>query len=314
MSQDWVQQLSYAPYVENRIKWSNTFRTVAGVRWDFYNFDVNANIAANSGNVSANIPSPKLSMIWGPFKQTEYYFNLGQGFHSNDARAITLTSTPIDSDGVITFQPSVGDKPLTRSNEAEVGVRTAQVKNLQSTLSLWYLHLDSELVFDPDIGGSVAGPPSRRVGVEFTNYYTPRPSVTCDADYAYSWAKFTGNPAGGDSIPNAVQGVLGAGIAYTPHTRGSGSVRVRYVGPEPLTQDGTVMSQSSTTVEALLGYKVSSNCKLGFEVFNLFNVPAWDIEYDYTYRLQGQPAAGVTGVDGHPAEPRSFRLMASWTL
>jgi hypothetical protein len=314
MSQDSVKQLSYAPYIENRIQWSDHFRTVAGVRWDLYNFDVKANTPANSGKVSANMVSPKLSCIFGPWKQTEYYLNLGQGFHSNDARAITLRSQPEETSGVISYEPVTGDKPLTRSNEAEIGVRSAAVKNLQSTLSLWYLHLDSELVFDPDLGSSVAGDPSQRIGVEFTNYYTPKPSLTLDADYAYSWAKFTDNPPAGDSIPNSIQGVLGTGISYAPPTRTSYSMRLRYFGPEPITQDGSVKSQPSTVLEAQIGYKVGSRLKTSLQVFNLLNVPTWDIEYDYTYRLPGQPLAGATGPDGHPGEPRSFRLVFAYDL
>ncbi|MBV9850956.1 MAG: TonB-dependent receptor [Armatimonadetes bacterium] len=315
VSQDSVKQLSYAPYVENRIKWSNSFRTVAGLRWDFYNFNVNANLAANSGNVSANIASPKLSLIFGPWKKTEYYLNLGQGFHSNDARAVTLKTDPNPEDGPSAYlQPIASDKPLTRSNEAEIGVRTAAVKNLQSTLSLWYLHLDSELVFDPDLGSSVAGDPSQRVGVEFTNYYTPYPALTVDADFAYSWAKFTDNPPGGDFIPGSVEGVIGTGISYTPKTRTYGSLRLRVFGPEPLTQDDTVRSHASELIEAQVGYKLAPNYKIALQVFNLLNGSVNDIEYDYTYRLPGQPATGVSGIVAHPAEPRSFRVGLTYSF
>jgi hypothetical protein len=311
MSDDSVKQLSYAPFIENRIQWSNYFRTIAALRWDFYNFDVNANIAANSGNVSANIPSPKLTMIFGPWRQTEYYLNLGQGFHSNDARAITLTSQPEESNGVITFQPTTGDKPLTKSNEAEIGVRSAAIANLQSTLSLWYLHLDSELVFDPDLGSSVAGPPSQRLGVEYTNYYTPTKSLTIDADFAYSYARFTGDQVGGDYIPGSPQWVIGSGIAYNPETRISASLRVRYIGTEPLTQDDTVRSNVSTVLDSQVGYAMGHGYKLAGQIFNLLNASVWDIQYYYTYRLPGQPAAGVNGIDGKPGEPRSFRIVLS---
>ncbi len=32
-----------------------------------------------------------------------------------------------------------------------------------------------------------------------------------------------------------------------------------------------------------------------------------DIDYYYTYRLQGQPAAGQSGIVTHSAEPRELR-------
>ncbi|MGO8672861.1 MAG: TonB-dependent receptor [Capsulimonadaceae bacterium] len=311
---DAVKQLSCAPYVENRIKWTDSFRTVAGLRWDFFHYDVNANVAANSGTVNANMASPKLTFIWGPWRKAEYYFNLGEGFHSNDARAVLDTEQwQSNNDGVYTLAPSASDKPLTRSREAEIGVRDAAYHNLQSTLSLWYLHLDSELVFDPDLGGSVAGDPSQRIGIEQTNYYTPSKSLTVDADFAYSWAKFTDNPPAGDYIPNSPQGVIGAGVSYTPPARTYGSVRLRFFGPTPISQDGTVDSPTNTTVEVQCGYKLDKDDKIGFQVFNLFNVEADDIAYDYEYRLKptSQPS---TGVDFHPTQPRSVVVFASRDL
>jgi outer membrane receptor protein involved in Fe transport len=66
-------------------------RTVAGLRADFYRFDVDGNFPENFGNRSDSIVSPKLSFIFGPWARTEYFLNWGRGFHSNDARGTTIT-------------------------------------------------------------------------------------------------------------------------------------------------------------------------------------------------------------------------------
>jgi hypothetical protein len=50
--------------------------------------------------------------------------------------------------------------PLVRAKGAEVGVRTVRVKGLQSTVSLWYLGLDSELLFVGDAGTTAPGRPA----------------------------------------------------------------------------------------------------------------------------------------------------------
>jgi hypothetical protein len=42
--------------------------------------------------------------------------------------------------------------------------------------------------------------------------------------------------------------------------------------------------------------------------FNLLNADASQIDYYYTSRLPGEPAAGIDEVHFHPLEPRSFRL------
>ena len=60
-----------------------------------------------------------------------------------------------------------------RSRGGEVGVRTKIVPGLDSSVSLFYLHQASELFFDGDTGDTMAGLPSQRTGVEFTNDYRP---------------------------------------------------------------------------------------------------------------------------------------------
>jgi len=103
--------------------------------------------------------SPKLNFIFGPFDKTEYFLNYGQGFHSNDARGTTVRPT----------RPGAG-----QTRGEEIGVRTEMVPRLQSSLSLWRLTLDSELVFAGDAGTTQASRPSLRRGIEWSNRYIPR--------------------------------------------------------------------------------------------------------------------------------------------
>lgn len=299
---DAVQEASYSPYFENRVRWTPWFRSVAGLRFDPYSFDVQSSIAANSGSKKDSLLSPKLSLIFGPWQESEFYFNVGQGFHSNDARGTTIRVDPKTGDSVDPVTP------LVRSNFAEVGLRTAKVKNLQSTLSLWYLKFDSELLFVGDAGTTEASRPSRRTGIEFTNYYTPSKWLTIDADYAFSRARFTDFDRAGDRIPGAIEGVASLGVSVDHPSGWFGSLRLRYFGPRPLIEDNSVRSSSTTLVNARLGYRVNARTQLALEVFNLLNAKVNDIEYYYTSRLPGEPAEGVNDVHFHPAESRSFRL------
>jgi hypothetical protein len=62
-----------------------------------------------------------------------------------------------------------------RAKGAEIGTRTELIPNLQSSLAFWYLTLGSELVFSGDTGTTEPSRPSQRVGIEWSNHYTPRP-------------------------------------------------------------------------------------------------------------------------------------------
>ena len=58
---------------------------------------------------------------------------------------------------------------LVRSKGAELGIRTKAVEGLTSSLAVFVLDFDSELLFVGDAGTTEASRPSRRVGVEWTN-------------------------------------------------------------------------------------------------------------------------------------------------
>ncbi len=86
-------------YAENTIQWAEKFRSVAALRGDVQNFDVTSlAIAANSGTATKALPSPKLSLIFGPWSNTEFYVQGGFSFHSNDGRGTTQTIEPVSAD------------------------------------------------------------------------------------------------------------------------------------------------------------------------------------------------------------------------
>ena len=64
--EDRVGQTSISPYVENKAKWADKFRSVLGLRADYYHFDVaNRGTALNSGTADELIASPKAALLLG---------------------------------------------------------------------------------------------------------------------------------------------------------------------------------------------------------------------------------------------------------
>ena len=72
--------------------------------------------------------------------------------------------------------------PLIGAKGAEIGLRTVRIRGLQSTVALWYLGIDSELLFAGEAGTTEPGRPSRRVGIAWTNYARLATWMTVDAD------------------------------------------------------------------------------------------------------------------------------------
>ena len=329
-------------YVENKIQWTEKFRWVLALRGDEAIYNVTSltptYVAAelpgapvvdfaklNSGTATKFLPSPKGSLIFGPWAKTEFYLQGGFSFHSNDARGATQRVQPISPDYPFPT-PSIPISPLVQTKGGEVGVRTLIVPHLQSTLSVWYLHSNSELQQDGDTGGTVASEQSsNRYGVEWANYYTPLEHLAVDFDLADSRARFTQidpddaaytNPGGGQypvqgpggyRVPEAVEWVISSGVTLHDYKGFSSSLRLRYFGPRDLTSDGIYRSDLTALLNAELGYQINRRWRVSAEFLNLLNRRDHDIDYAYISRITPTAAAAFTDVF-HPSEPFQVRF------
>ena len=300
--EDQVGQSMVGLYAQTEVEWTRTLRTTVGMRADTYRFSVASDTPLNSGDGSDGLVSPKVGVIFGPWSATEVYVNAGTGFHSNDARGAAIRVDPVSG------EPADRVTPLVRARGAEVGVRTVRIRGLRSTLALWYLGLDSELLFVGDAGTTEAGRPSRRVGIEWSNYLRPLPGLTIDGDLALTRARFTDADPAGMRIPGALDRVASGGVTIDPRGPISGSLRVRHFGPRPLIEDASAASTSTTLWNGTIGYRLSPRTRLVLEGFNLFDAEVSDIDYFYASRLPGEPAEGVADIHTHPALPRSARI------
>ncbi|MDO8066702.1 MULTISPECIES: TonB-dependent receptor [unclassified Janthinobacterium] len=299
--QDHIVESSIGVYGENSTRWSRWLRTVAGLRADAYRFDVRSDRAANSGTASDHLFSPSLSVIAGPWRDTEAYLNIGNGFHSNDARGTTITVDPKTGEAA--------DKvtPLVRSRGLELGLRSAAIAGLQTSLSLYRLDFDSELLFIGDAGATEAGRPSRRYGIEFSSYYKAASWLSLDLDLAYARARSRGSDPAGDFIPGAIEGVAQLAMTVTPPGPWSGSLRLRYFGPRPLIEDNSVRSAASVGLNGRIAYQIDKTLRVEVEGYNLANRRDSAIDYYYASRLPGE-AQPVDDIHFHPVESRSLRL------
>jgi len=302
---DEVDQFSVGTFGQTEITWNRVFRTTFGLRGDVFRYNVLSNSPLNSGKAATGIASPKVSAVFGPWGGTEFYANWGLGFHSNSGLGATLSVDPFTGD------PVERSSPIVRARGAEFGVRSVAVPRMQSTVSVWYLGFDSELFYVGDSGSTEIGPPSRRVGVEITNFYHPHPWITLDTDVSFSRARFLELPKGEDLVPGALNRVISSGISVEPPEGSTGPVcsfRLRHFGPRPLLANGSIKSSQTSLVNGQIGYKFSDRARLVLDGFNLFDAKVSDIEYFYPSRLPGEPEEGVEDIHLHPALPRSARI------
>ncbi|WP_041748072.1 TonB-dependent receptor [Bradyrhizobium cosmicum] len=336
---DKVGEGSVGLYAENTVRWTDWLRTTIGLRGDTYSADVTSLFSAgNSGRADAALGSPKFRMVLGPFNQTEFFLGAGYGMHSNDARGATTTEDPSDPATRLTPSPL-----LVRTRGAEVGVRSKIVPGLDSSLSLFILDQDSEILFSGDAGDTSATRASRRYGFEWSSHYRPRSWIDIDADLAMTHARFRGTDseqaevyaslagypeaqlgnAPGNYVPNAPAMVASAGVTLGEKTGWFGSLRWRYLASSPLTEDNAFRSSATSIFNGRLGYRIDNGWRIQLDVLNLFNTQANQITYAYGSLLKTDtlynlctggvaPASvcqnGVMDTVLHPVEPLTFRL------
>jgi hypothetical protein len=317
-------------YAENKTQWTGKIRSVAALRGDDQKFIVTslaysaAINAANSGSASKFLPSPKASLIFGPWANTELYAQGGFSFHSNDGRGTTQTVEPVSVDDPYPNTPSSKIPPLVQTKGGEIGVRTVTVPHLQSTLSLWYLRSNSELQQSGDTGGtSASAQPSNRYGIEWANYYTPTEHLAVDFDFANSRAQFTEldeddaapNSMGGKRVPEAVGVVISSGLTLHDYAGFSSSMRLRYFGPRDLTSDGIFRSNQTVLLNSELSYQIKKKWRVSAEFLNILDRRDSDIDYAYESRVIPGLTPGKTPIApsvftrvAHPVEPFQVRF------
>ncbi|MEJ1958566.1 MAG: TonB-dependent receptor [Nitrosomonadales bacterium] len=146
VSNDSVSETSTGLYLQNTTTWNPWLRTLAGLREDTLVMNMTSYaLPQNSGSASGSKFSPKLSIILGPWAKTEFFISAGKGFHSNDARGV------IDKvDSTQPGTPAIPVPALVSSLGKEFGLRTEAIQGLQSSLALWSLDSDSEIVYSAD--------------------------------------------------------------------------------------------------------------------------------------------------------------------
>jgi opacity protein-like surface antigen len=369
LTNDQVAEGNVGVWTDTTVHWNPWLRTTTGIRGDFFAATIgdyqNALAAPtnmpfgtlgalpiwtrpwNSGHKAAAMDSPKLAIVLGPWEKTEFFIDAGEGFHSTDARGTVTTLNPPDG------SPAATIPLLVKARGAEVGARTKYIEGLDSTISLWWLNIDSESQFDGDTGTTLFGRPSRRYGVEFTNHYSFNDWLHFDGDLALSharsrgwdapqsvaWAQlvtpqtigyftYLGN-APGNYIPEAPPIVASVAVELGKNTGWFGGLKYRFKGAYPLTEDGYFRAPATGTLNMRVGYKWENGLKFQLDGFNILNSRSDQITYAYGSLLPTDalfapcqngiaPAAvcAIGQMDRHfkPIEPGAIRATLSGPL
>jgi outer membrane receptor protein involved in Fe transport len=246
-----------------------------------------------SGTASDQILLPKAGVSYKLADGMAVYANWGQGFHSNDSRAVTHPTDPAPG--------------LVKGTGKEIGYRFERY-GLVATAAYWWMENKSELIFVGDANTVEPAGASERRGYELTAFWRPRPGLAIDGVWTQTHARFVDAP-GAEFIPGAIQHSGEAGITYI-RTNWNASARVRYLGEHALTEDNAHVSKPTTIVNVRAAWTPGRYDFYG-ELLNVFDTRAQDIEYWYESYLPAIDNGGpVEGLHSRIVEPRMIRFGA----
>ncbi|WP_231759676.1 TonB-dependent receptor [Microbulbifer elongatus] len=298
--EDAVEEDSLGIYAAHQYQLTDTVRSYLGLRYDHFDFDVDASLPVNSGTRSDGASSVKASLAWQPLPVAEFYASFGQGLHSNDARGTVIQVDPNSGDLVDSVDP------LVASTGYELGARVFVTDQLHGTLAVWDLALDSELLFVGDAGNTEASRPSERSGVELGVYWFVTDALNTELELAYTDAGFADRDPAGSDIPGAIPFVASAAVNYNGQNGWFAALHLRHFGPYPLIEDGSVESEGASMVNLRVGREFS-DWRIQVDLLNALDSDDHDVDYFYGSRLPGEAMSGVEDVHYHIFEPRALR-------
>ncbi len=368
ITDNWLKESYISPWTDTTQFWKPWLRTTEGFRLDYVFGSVN-NImnpllaqgsyppggtpyylgSFNNGALDRVFTSPKAGLVLGPFYNTEFFLNFGEGLRAEDIRG---TQNHYSTDGTAyTYIPNV--QFLTKTRGAETGFRTKPIEGLETSLSLFWQNMDAEQTFNADSGTSVYGRPGRRLGFEWTTKYAYSDWLRFDGEVTGTHARFkgfdteqavayasylTGGPGSdgglwplgllgskpGNYLTLAPVWVATGGVEVGQKTGWFGRLSYRYFGARPLTEDGQIQSPATGTLNARVGYRFDNGWKVVLDGFNIANSRSDMIDYqanvfgrqDFVLfpGYTGGSALGISERVFKPIDPPAVRLTLSGPL
>ena len=294
-------------YAEEEVRPARWLRFVLGARGDRIDVATDSEsqtaVDQTSGYKGQGQFSPKATAVITPIDRIDLFANYGRGFHSNDARTLSL--------GQATTL-------MAAATGYEVGTTVRPFEGLSVSAVAFLIDLTSEQTFDGDTASTTPSGPTRRYGGEFTARYQFGQRIYADATFTAAHSRFTDAvdlAAGSTYLPDApirtFSATVGARQPVGRHFTLLGAINVRSMsdrygdqGPNPLIETGW------TVVSAQAGVRWK-HLELVADVFNVGDVRWREGQFEVNSQLPGEGTNRPAGISFTPGLPRTFMMHAA---
>jgi outer membrane receptor for monomeric catechols len=297
-----ILEASYAPFVKAEVQPTSWMKLAGGLRAETFTFDVRNRCPTcaeqPAGRTSSGIILPKMNLILGPWANTEFFANYGEGYHSNDARSAIAP----------------GSSSLARAKSYEVGIRSKPwgPDGVELSATAWALDLKQELVLVGDEGTTEIRGASRRRGGEVAARGQVWGPLYFNGSVTYTKAEFHN----GDAIPLAPEVTAYGAVLLTWPEGLTSQLQATYLGVRPLNEDRSIEAPSWIDFDLTERYQLPMKLSHGrMEAFlfvqNLFDTKWEQATFAFASRLRNEPAP-VTDIHFVPGSPRMVMGGVAW--
>ncbi|GAA4015293.1 TonB-dependent receptor [Hymenobacter fastidiosus] len=298
-----VYEQNLNAYLDETLTLTDRLTLNAAMRADVFVFDFRGNLAdtarvlqpLNGRKTRARV-SPKLNLYYQISPAVQLFARSGLGFHSNDARGV--------------IRGTVNDNALPRALGYEAGSTFKPWPGMVVNAALWALHLDDELVYIGDEGGTENAGRSRRYGADLSVRYQLTRLLFADVDLNYNHGRLVGEPEGQNFIPLAPRFTSVGGLTLKNPKGFSASLRYRHLDSRPANEDNSIRARGYFLLDGVLSY-TQSRFQIGATAENLLNVAWNEAQFGNPSRLLSEQAAGVEELHFTPGTPFYFKVNAS---
>ncbi|MBJ7429399.1 MAG: TonB-dependent receptor, partial [Bacteroidia bacterium] len=286
-----LNQVNTWLYADETLQLNSRLKLNIGTRLDVYNFDFKNYLADSaSGTALKAIVSPKVNLTYTVNKNMDLFIKSGFGFHSNDARAVVVGKL---------------ENTLARAFGNEIGSTFKPYKKLITSIALWTMDLQNELVYVGDAGIVEATGRTRRVGIDIGFRYQLAKYLFIDADVNLNKGWLRDEPETANNIPLAPTFTSIGGITYKKANGLSGSLRYRYMGDRAAIEDNSIIAQGYFLTDAVVNYQYKK-VQVGVSVENILNTQWKEAQFATESRLQGE-SIPVNEIHFTPGTPLFFK-------
>ncbi|WP_080236863.1 TonB-dependent receptor [Spirosoma rigui] len=292
-----VNEINAALYADELVQLSSRFTVNAGVRVDYFRSQYEDRLPPLpvTKRAAQGIVSPKLNVYYTVNPRLQLYLNTGKGFHSNDARVVTVQN---------------GRQILPGGYGSDLGLIVKPVPNLLINAAAWYLWLAQEFVYVGDEGVVEPSGRSRRVGIDLSARYQLSKTLYADVDLNTANPRSLDAEVGQNRLPLAPVFTSTGGLSLQTPAGWNGSVRYRYMANRPANEDNSIVANGYFVTDMQVNY-ARRHYTLGLSVQNLLNTRWKETQFATESRLRGE-ATPVEEIHFTPGTPFFARLSLTY--